>query len=412
MDDIIIVGGGIGGLTLALCLHELSIPCRVFEAAPTFKSLGVGINILPHAMRELGRLGLEDGLVRAGVVTREMCYYNRFGQFIHSDLRGRFAGYEWPQISIHRAALHDILLNAVRERLGADAIVLDHKFTHASQFADGVLASFATGADSSRQPLYRGRAVIGCDGVHSAVRTQLFPDKGALAFEGINMWRGVTRWPPFLTGASMALIGWLEVGKMVIYPIENTTDEQGRQLMNWTAEIQSPHRPMLDWNLGGKLEDVLPIFEDWSFPWLDVAGLVRNAEIILEYPMVDRDPLPRWTEGRMTLLGDAAHAMYPRGANGAAQAILDARVLAQMLARESDVLVALKTYENVRLEAANKVVLINRTQPSDYLLKVVHERSGDKPFEYVENLIKHEEIIAITEKYKRAAGFDRSALAT
>ena len=412
MDEVLIVGAGIGGLTLALCLHERSIPCRVFEAAPVFQPLGVGINVLPHAMRELSRLGLEDELVSAGVLTREMCYYNRFGQFIYSDLRGRFGGYDWPQVSIHRAALHKILLEAVTERLGVEAVILDHKFTHASQSPARAQATFSVGADISNTSTHSASAIVGCDGVHSAVRAQLFPNKGALAFEGINMWRGITRWPPFLTGASMVLMGWLEVGKIVIYPIESTLDDQGRQLMNWTAEIQSPHRPMLDWNLGGKLEDVLPIFADWTFPWLDVAGLVRKAETILEYPMVDRDPLPRWTEGRMTLLGDAAHAMYPRGANGAAQAILDARALADSLARENDVPAALKAYEDERLEAANRVVLTNRTQPSDYLLKVVHERSGDRPFESIDHLIEQEEMIAITEKYKVVAGFNRSALTT
>lgn len=167
---------------------------------------------------------------------------------------------------------------------------------------------------------------------------------------------------------------------------------------------------MLDWNLEGKLEEFHPIFADWTFPWLDVSALISNAETILEYPMVDRNPLPQWSQGHITLLGDAAHPMYPRGANGAAHAILDARALARALKQEGEPVAALKAYEDARLKAANAVVLANRTAPSDYLLKVAHERSQGKRFERIEDIISHEELAAMSESYKRVAGFDKGTL--
>ena len=253
--------------------------------------------------------------------------------------------------------------------------------------------------------------MIGCDGIHSSVRKQLFPGEGPPAYQGINMWRGVTRMKPFLSGASMAVAGWLEVGKMVIYPIRSELDAAGRQLINWVAEIQSPRNVMQDWNLGGRIGDFYPTFENWKFDWLDCAGLIRNAEQVLEYPMVDRDPLPYWTRGRITLLGDAAHPMYPRGSNGAGQAILDARTLTGCLVRNADPEKALQEYEQVRLKAANELVLMNRTNPPDAILREVWKRSGDKPFARIEDVISNEELVAMSENYKRVAGFEREALA-
>ena len=402
--DILIIGGGIAGLTLALALEQVGLRARVYEAAPAIKRLGVGINLLPHAMRELTELGLADHLVQAGVKTREMGFYNRFGQFIYKEPRGQFAGYEWPQVSIHRGDLHRVLLDGVQDRLGDDAVQLGHRATGFTQDHDGVSVHFAD------RPAVRGSIAIACDGLHSPLRKQLYPDEGEPKFQGTNMWRGVTQWKPYLTGASMVQIGWLDVGKIVIYPIKAALDAQGRQSINWTAEIRRSASVMADWNLGGKLEDFLPTFASFRFDWLDCAGMIRNADLILEYPMVDRDPLPRWTHGRVTLVGDAAHPMYPRGANGAGQGILDARTLAGCLAREPDPLAALTAYEVARREAANSVVLASRNTPPDTILQVVHERSGDKPFDRIEDIVTSEELAAINEKYKRVAGFSREAL--
>jgi len=401
---ILIVGGGVGGLTLALSLHQIGVPCRVFEAAPEIRPLGVGINLLPHGTRELTELGLQESLAQRAVSTREVVFCNRFGQFIYREPRGRFAGYDWPQFSIHRADLHEVLLEAVRARLGPAAIGLGRKCVALEQDAIGVTVRFDDGTSQ------RGDAAIGCDGVNSTVRRILYPGEGPPAYQGINMWRGVTRAKPYLGGASMVIGGWLEVGKMVIYPIREPTAD-GLQLINWVAEIQSPRNVMQDWNLGGKLEDFYPTFAGWTFEWLDVAALLRNSETILEYPMVDRDPLPSWSHGRVTLLGDAAHPMYPRGSNGAGQAILDARALAGCLKREPDPVAALRAYERVRLKAAYDVVLMNRTNPPDAILREVHERTRDKPFARIEDVISNDELVALSENYKRVAGFEREALA-
>ena len=402
---VLIVGGGIGGLTLALSLHQAGIACRVFEAAPDIRPLGVGINLLPHAMRELTELGLQERLARVAVETREQLYYNRFGQIIFGEPRGRFAGYGWPQLSIHRADLQEILLQAVVERLGPDAVVLDMKFSSLEEEQDKVRAKFANGTD------VQGSCVIGCDGIHSAVRRLLFPQEGPPGYQGINMWRGVTRAKPYLTGASMVIAGWLEVGKFVAYPIRRPDPADGLQLVNWVAEIQSPRNVLQDWSLPGRLEDFYPVFADRRFEWLDCAALIRSAEHFFEYPMVDRNPLPYWTQGRVTLLGDAAHPMYPRGSNGAGQAILDARALAGCLKRELDVPEALKAYETARLKAANELVLLNRADPPDTMLREVHRRTGDKPFARIEDVIDRQELVALSENYKRVAGFERDSLA-
>jgi 2-polyprenyl-6-methoxyphenol hydroxylase-like FAD-dependent oxidoreductase len=408
-DPVLVIGGGIGGLTLALSLHQAGIACKVFEAAPAIQPLGVGINLLPHGMRELTELGLQEKLAALAVETRELCFYNRYGQFIFKEPRGRHAGYEWPQLSIHRGDLHQVLLEAARERLGYDAVLLNMKCLSVKEGQGGVTAHFENGGS------FLGSCAVGCDGIHSAVRKQLFPDEGPPAYKGINMWRGVTRMKPFLTGASMAVAGWLEVGKMVIYPIRSAQHPalhaDGRQLVNWVAEIQSPRNVMQDWNLGGRIEHFYPTFEKWTFDWLDCAAMIRNADQILEYPMVDRDPLPYWTQGRVTLLGDAAHPMYPRGSNGAGQAILDARALTGCFVRNSNPENALKEYERSRLKAANDLVLMNRANPPDAILREVWKRSGDKPFARIDDVISNAELVALSENYKRVAGFERDSLA-
>jgi 2-polyprenyl-6-methoxyphenol hydroxylase-like FAD-dependent oxidoreductase len=409
--DVLIIGGGIGGLVLALSLHELGVRCRVLEAAPEFKPLGVGINLLPHATRELAELGLERRLAAVAVTTRASAFYNRFGQLIYCEPVGRYAGYEWPQFSIHRGDLHAVLVQAVRERLGADAIVLGHRCVGVEQDASGVTARFVDPQGGAPLGARRGSVAIACDGIHSAVRKQLHPHEGPPVYSGVNMWRGVTRWKPYLSGATMARAGWLATGKMVVYPIRNDFDSAGRQLVNWVAEIETLKHRTSDWNRPGRLEDFIAAFAGWRFDWLDVEALIRGADAILEFPMVDQDPLSFWTAGRITLLGDAAHPMLPRGSNGAGQAILDARTLAGCLAREPDGAAALKAYEAVRLEAANKVVLTNRTTPPDVILREVWQRTGDKPFARIEDVISEAELAALSGNYQRIAGYAREMLA-
>jgi len=404
MTDILIVGGGIGGLTLALELHRLGIPCRVFESAPEIKAVGVGINLLPHATRVLGELGLAPALARVAVETQEGAFFNRYGQLIYREPLGRRAGYEWPQFSIHRGDLQTILLEAVRARLGADRLHLGFHCLAVVNLHEGVKLLFKD------QPPIHGKAAIACDGIHSVIRKQLYPDEGEPRYSGINMWRGVTRWKPVLTGASMVRAGWLKTGKLVHYPIRNHIDAEGRQLVNWLWEIETPRHQRWDWNRAARVEDFIAGVEGWRFDWLDVPAFLRAAEVVLEYPMVDKDPLPAWSFGRVTLLGDAAHPMVPRGSNGAGQAILDARELADCLARALSVEVSLKTYENNRLRITSNVVLENRRNPPDAILREVFERTGDRPFERIEAVITPQELKALSDRYKKVAGYDLKAL--
>lgn len=410
MTEILIVGGGVGGLTLALMLHRAGLACRVLEAAPEIRPIGVGINLLPHATAQLAVLGLEDALARVAVATKEAVFYNRFGQLIWREPLGRDAGYATPQFSIHRADLHGVLLDAFRERVGADRLQLGWKCAGFEQDAEGVTVHFTDTATGAARPAQRAGVVIGADGIHSAIRRQLFPQEGPPKYSGVNMWRGATVWPKFLSGASMVRAGWLANGKMVIYPIRDDVDGAGRQLVNWVAEIETPKHESRDWNRAGRLEDFIGAFADWHFDWLDVPALIRGAERILEFPMVDQDPLPHWSDGRVTLLGDAAHPMYPRGSNGAGQAILDARCLADRLAQDADPVAALKAYEAERLPATAKVVLTNRANPPDAINREVWARTGDRPFANIDDVISVDELRALSDSYKRVAGYDRETL--
>jgi 5-methylphenazine-1-carboxylate 1-monooxygenase len=402
--EVAIVGGGIGGLTLALTLHRAGIPCRIFELAPDVRPIGVGINILPHATKELSELGLEPALAAVGIQTAEATFFNRFGQRIFEEPLGRAAGYAWPQFSIHRGDLQRVLLEAVRDRIGAERIHLGWTCAGFVQDAGGVTLRFAG------QPDRHTDVAVACDGIHSAVRKQLYPDEGEPRYSGFNMWRGVTRWPAFLKGANMVRAGWLKTGKMVIYPIRNRIDAEGRQLVNWVAEIETPQHESRDWSRPGRLEDFLPAFQDWHFDWLDVPAFLRASDLILEFPMVDQDPLPRWSFGRVTLLGDAAHPMVPRGSNGAGQAILDARALADCLARGGDPAAVLKAYEDQRLAATTNIVLTNRKNPPDAILREVFLRTGDKPFADIDAVISRQELMAMSDGYKRIAGYDKASL--
>lgn len=408
--DVIIAGGGIGGLTLGLALQRRGIACRIFESAPAIKAVGVGINILPHASKELGELGLEPALSKVAIATREATFFNRFGQLIYSEPLGRYAGYEWPQFSIHRGDLHSVLLDAFRSRAGADRYVTGWHCVRAEQDAGGVTVHFRGNGEVSDPQPQRGLALIACDGIHSSIRKQLYPDEGEPIYSGVNMWRGVTRWKPVLSGANMIRAGWLANGKMVIYPIRDNIDAEGRQLVNWVAEIETPEYRRWDWNRPAELENFIGAYADWHFDWLDVPAMIRAADVVLEFPMVDKDPLERWSFGRITLLGDAAHPMYPRGSNGAGQAIVDARVVADCLAGNSDTVEALRDYEAQRLVVTGNVVRTNRKDPPDAILREVYQRTGDKPFSNIDDVIGKDELMAITQGYKRVAGYDRNTL--
>jgi 2-polyprenyl-6-methoxyphenol hydroxylase-like FAD-dependent oxidoreductase len=408
--DVAIVGAGIGGLTLALMLERRGIAARVYEASSEIRPLGVGINVLPHASRELGALGLEADLTRHAVLTQQAAFFNRYGQLIYTEPLGRAAGYEAPQYSIHRGDLQRVLLDAFAGRAGAGRVLTGWRCTGCTQDEHGVTLAFADALGAARAPV-RADVAVACDGLHSALRRQLHPQEGPPRYSGVNMWRGTTRWAPVLGGATMVRAGWFTHGKMVVYPIRPDVDAQGRQLVNWVAERASPRHLHRDWNRPGRLDDFIGAFESWRFEWLDAPAMIRAADRILEFPMVDQDPLPWWTQGRVTLLGDAAHPMVPRGSNGAGQAILDARCLADRLAAGGDARAALATYEAERLPATTQVVLENRRNPPDAIIREVVERTGDRPFARIEDVISREELERMSERYKRVAGFDRATLA-
>ncbi|WP_374669244.1 flavin-dependent oxidoreductase [Ramlibacter sp.] len=406
---IAIVGGGIGGLALALGLHARGVACEVFEAAPDIREIGVGITLLPHGMRELAALGLQAEIEAMGIENQESVFYNRWGQFVYREPRGRHAGYALPEIGIHRGKLHTVLYRAARARLGAAKVHLDHRCTGAEQDEAGVTLRFQDSL-GRRQPEQRVDIVIACDGVNSAVRRQFYPQE-QLAFAGINTWRGVTVHPPILSGRSYLRIGSIDTGKMVIYPIVDNVDGAGNQLVNWVAEIRRDGAAMNDWNRPGRPDDVAAFYADWRFDWLDVPALIRNAVQVFEYPMVDRDPVDRWTFGRITLLGDAAHPMYPRGSNGSAQALIDAATLAGELAQGGDPREALARYESARLGPTARIVQTNRTVPPDFIIMKADELSGHQPFAgSIDDLVSQEELRRISEAYKEVAGFSLARL--
>lgn len=406
VPTVTVVGAGIGGLILALQLHDAGIPCRVYEAVPELRPLGVGINILPHASAVLAELGILDELIDVAVVTRESVFFNRFGQRIYAEPAGRFAGHPHPQLSIHRGRLQLTLARIVTERLGADAIVLDHQCVGAVSDGEVVSTQFRTASTRRPLPSVTSDIMVACDGIHSAIRKQFYPDEHAPRYSGVLMWRGTTLHRPFLSGASMVRAGWLRDGKMVFYPIRDNIDGAGNQLINWVAEIERPYAGVeRDWGRRGKLADFLPAFADWQFDWLDVPKMIEGANEVLEYPMVDQDPLPQWTFDRVTLLGDAAHPMLPRGSNGAGQAILDAKALRLALQRNAqDPRSALLDYEAERRPATEAVVLANRSAPPDAILGEVWQRTGDRPFDDIADVITDTELAAIADRYRVISG--------
>ena len=399
-----IVGGGIAGLALALGLHRHGISAQVYEAAPEIAEIGVGITLLPHGMREIALLGLADQMLAAGIENRESAFFNRFGQKLFSEARGKYAGYAQPEVGIHRGRLHGILLSAVRERLGVDAVACNHQFVGLDQTDSGVTLHFKTTSDGSPRVPVTADVVIACDGVNSAVRRIFYPGE-SVAFTGINTWRGVTRRKPILDGRTYMRIGSIKTGKIVIYPIVDNIDGSGDQLINWIAEIETDRNNRNDWNQKGNREDFLPIYESFKFDWLDVGQLIRDADSVLEYPMVDKDPVDRWTFGRVTFAGDAAHPMYPRGSNGSAQALIDVRTLADLLATSDDPRAAFAVYEAERRPATAEIVRTNRVSPPDIINLKVEELVGDRPFDSLDDYVSQAELRGLSDQYKRVAGF-------
>lgn len=389
---VLIAGGGVGGLTLALSLQERGIGCTVLEAAEQVRELGVGINTLPHAIAELAALGLLPALDAAAIRTRELRYLNRFGQEIWREARGEYAGHKAPQFSIHRGRLHGVLWRAVEERVGP--VRTGARVAGFVQDDAGVTVTLADGAT------LRGEVLVGADGIHSRVRAVLHPADGGISWNGIQMWRGAVDWPEFEGGDCMVVAGDMQE-KLVLYPI-GAGAAPGTRLTNWVVCVRQgdgaqPPPRREDWSRRGSLEELLPHVRRFAMPMIDVEALVRATPEFFEYPMCDRDPLPFWTERRVTLLGDAAHPMYPVGSNGASQAVLDARCLAALLA-ERDAPAALAAYEAERLPKTAEIVRSNRRGGPERIVDVVSERAPDG-FVRLEDVIAREELAAIAGGY-------------
>jgi 2-polyprenyl-6-methoxyphenol hydroxylase-like FAD-dependent oxidoreductase len=400
-DEILIAGGGIGGLVAALSLQAAGLRPRVFEQVREVKPLGVGINLLPHAVRELTELGLAEMLAANAVATRELLYVSAHGQAIWREDRGLAAGYRWPQYSIHRGVLQMELLAAARAR--GIPVETGRRVAGFAQAGAGVTLRFEDGGEA------RGAALVGADGIHSRIRAHFAPEEGPPCWAGAVLWRATTVAPPYLTGATMVQAGHHDQ-KFVCYPIRHLPD--GRVLTNWIAEMRIPVEQGFareDWNREADRARFLPHYESWNWGWLDVPGLIRGAERVFEYPMVDRDPLERWTDGRVTLLGDAAHPMYPIGSNGASQAVLDARQLALQVARAGDVARGFAAYEEQRRPPTAKLTLANRALGPDVILEEVHRRAPEG-FADLHAVISREELETTAANYKRLAGFDPALL--
>ena len=400
---VLIAGAGPGGLTAALALQAQGIPVQLFESVATLKPLGVGINLLPHAVRVLDAFGLSLKLAAIAIQTAELGYFNKFGQCIWMEPRGRAAGYAYPQYSIHRGLLQMLLFETVQERLGYTAVQTGYTLAGWQEEGEGIRVRFQTRTGEMHDVW--GSCLIAADGIHSAARRQLYPNEGGPIYSGRILWRAVSVAPPFLTGRTMLMAGH-QNQKFVCYPISPDDEKDGKALINWVAELNVPDwmPPKQDWNRQVDKARFAEPFHSWRFDWLDVPALIDKAETIYEYPLVDRDPLPRWSHGRMTLLGDAAHPMYPVGSNGASQAILDAETIANRLATTDDVVQALAQYEAERLPPTARITLANRQNGPEQVMQLAEERAPDG-FTAIEEVISRQELEEIAARYKQTAGF-------
>lgn len=402
---VLIAGGGIGGLTAALSLHAAGMAdVQVLEAAPSIEAVGVGINLPPHATRELTELGLADRLAQLGIETSHLSYYDPSGHLIWAEPRGLSAGYRWPQYSVHRGQLQKLLLDAVHERLGAASVRTGCRVLSVRAELDKTLVMFRdlNGGEETVSP----SLLIGADGIRSTVRQHLFPQSRDLAWNGWVMWRGVTHAASFLDGATMVIVGD-EVQRVVVYPIVRPGGGKPETL-NWIISRRGEGEALDrgNWNKPADPASLVRFVDGWSYDWLDIPSLVRNALAVYEYPMVDLDPLPCWTREHATLLGDAAHAMYPFGSNGASQAIIDARILALELASDPDHAAALLRYEARRRETTAKVQQANRRQTYE-VMKRVSELARQRGFGNAAD-----ELMSVEAEYKRLAGFEVESLNT
>ena len=407
--SVLVAGGGIGGLSAALCLHRAGHEVTVFETVSEPRELGVGINLLPHSVRVLHDLGLEAELAAAAVATSELRFCSDDGVMIWSEPRGLAAGNPWPQYSMHRGRLQMVLLEAVRRALGSDRVLTGHHLDGFEQDADRVVARFVDRRSTTAVGEYEGEVLVGADGLHSVLRRSFVHDEGPPRYSGLLLWRGAVEAPPFLDGRTMFMAGH-DLQKAVVYPIRGPLEPGGTVLTNWVAE-----RPVdldvatADWNAAVDPGEIAPWFADWDFGWIHVGELLASTEVAYEFPMVDRDPLDRWSDGRVTLLGDAAHPMRPNGSNGASQAILDGEALADALSADMGVPAALEAYEAARLESTSRLVLANRQAGPERVMQWVEDRC-DRTCRGQHTCVPTGDLEREANAYKQLAGFDLATL--
>ena len=398
---ILIAGAGIAGLTLGLTLQQIGVPFRIYEAAARIKPMGVGINLQPNAVRELMDLGLADELDATGVKTRQIGFYSKLGKTIWEEPRGQWAGYAWPQYSVHRGALQMMLFDTLIDRAGPDCVVTGAR-----------AIGFETGPDAAVLLLENGEKINGdlivaADGIHSALRAQMYPNEGAPIWNGRVLWRATTQSDAYFGGAAMVMIGHNDL-RVVAYPITDPDPETNIATINWIAEKKfalNDDWKKEDWNRAADIADFLPDFEGWTFDWIDVPALIKGADVVFEYPMVDRDPLEKWTFGRVTLMGDAAHPTYPVGSDGASQAIVDARIIGARLLDHGVTPKALEAFEAEVRPITTGVGHANRSSggPDGVLQQVEDLCCGD--FDDIDAVIPHAALAAHAAKYKTLAGF-------
>ena len=404
MLDIAIIGAGPGGLMTALRLHQHGLRPRIYESVPELRPLGVGIDVKVYGTKELDELGLLEEFRAFSVDAQESIFFNQYGQEIYAELCGTHMGYLHEQRFVHRGIFQMFLYEKVLERLGADSVVLGARTTGYTQDADGVTLGLAH-ADGSTGEV-RADVVLAADGIKSTVRRQMHPESADPKYSGITMWRGTTLMEPFKTGGTILHIGDPRVSSLIIYPIADDFEGSGLTLVNWVVEA-TREESAEDWNQLGSVDEVLPYYDDCTIPFLDVQTMMRGAREVYLFPLIDHDPLDSWTDGRVALLGDAAHAMYPRGGNGACQALVDSRVVAEKLATIPDPVAALKAYEAERLTPVNRIVMANRGEGYEVIRRIVAERTDGQPFEDVEQVLPLAEADEIFSRYHKLVGQPR-----
>jgi len=408
---IIIVGAGPVGLTLALLLHKQGRNVQIFEAVPELQPLGVGINLLPHSVRVLYDLDMAPALDAIAIRTSALHYYNKFGQQIWAEPRGLDAGYPFPQYSIHRGELQLMLLEHVLTELGSESVHTGMTLQSWTDEAEGVSVHFLNSAGT--EIIHAGQCLIAADGINSTARRLLYPNEGKPIYGGRILWRATSEAAPFLDGRTMFMAGFQDC-KFVAYPITNLAP--GRQLINWIAELSIPDlssyrgdQEQQDWNREVSIDVFKKDFEAWRFPWLDIPGLIAGCQHVYEFPLADRDPLPQWSHGNMTLVGDAAHPMYPIGSNGASQGILDAEKLATEINNSTNIQTAFANYEAERRPATAKIVLLNRKNGPEQVMQLAEERAPNG-FDDINSVIPRSELEEIAARYKQTAGFTVEAV--